>query len=173
MSNLLFITRVQPHSVSRPVDKYLLIRPIEPTIFRWLQPCCYCVFEELTDVFALRITTAANELIKCEAYEDSRKGDTTFSINLYFHDAHHYRHIVIPIFVFIQIGPILNPSSFINGAKSCKFLFRVFPILYFSPTPVTHIFFTQHWLIVSGVILNYLFQVKLIRRTLSTLLSRG
>lgn len=138
-----------------------------------VQPSCYCVFEELTVVFALRITTTADGLIKCEAYEDSRKAGTTFSLNLCFHDAHQYRHIVIPIFVFIQIG--LNFKSIIlhKWRQKCKFLFRVFPILYFSPTIVTHIFFTQHWLIVSGVILNYLFQVKLIGRTLSTLLSRG
>jgi hypothetical protein len=83
-SNLPLNTSVQPHSYSRPVDKYLQLSPIEPTIPRWLQPCCYCVFEELTVVFALRITTAADELIKCEAYEDSRKADTTFSINICF-----------------------------------------------------------------------------------------
>jgi len=61
MNNLLLNLSVEPHSASRLDDKYALISPIEPTIFRWLQPCCYCVFEKLTVVFALRITTAADE----------------------------------------------------------------------------------------------------------------
>jgi hypothetical protein len=116
--------------------------------------CCYCVFEELTVVFAVRITTASDELVKCEAYEDSRKGKNHFFQLIYVFTTP--RQIVIPIFVFIQID--LNYEFIIlhKRVKRRKFLFRVFPILYFSPTIVTHIFFTHHWLIVSGGILNYL-----------------
>jgi hypothetical protein len=109
-SNLPLNTSVQPHSYSRPVDKYLQLSPIEPTIPRWLQPCCYCVFEELTVVFALRITTAADELNVRHTRTLGRR-IPLFQLIYVFHDAHHYHHNVIPIFAFFQIG--LNFKSII------------------------------------------------------------